>query len=284
MGARLAALLCALTLWAPSASAEEAPVSGPAEVDSGNISYWDRGEDRWFVASKIDVGFLYGRPRFSFGYGKPHNRWIGIDLNPILKGSGLGAWAGIRAALPWIDLRVGGRYFFSFWQAYLEPRESYDSLEIEAQSGNSAQYLSWEAELTFGQRIGIGELVSESALTYVTGVDEGWNVYEGTVKVVVAPPWIWRQRLGYLFQFGPRESIKMGPVVELVGIPERDALVFRAGMVARMRLYDELSVRGTFIPALASPDALGARAGDSFQIGIRWTWATGMPSEEEAER
>jgi len=44
---------------------------------------WSKQSARWFVSSEIDTGFLYVRPRFSAGYGRPHDLWVGVDTNPI---------------------------------------------------------------------------------------------------------------------------------------------------------------------------------------------------------
>jgi hypothetical protein len=51
--------------------------------------------------------------------------------------------------------------------------------------------------------------------------------------------------------------------------------VYRAGALARVFLSPRFEARGTFVPAIVTPDPLGARGGDAFLLGIRWRWATG---------
>ncbi|MEY2933779.1 MAG: hypothetical protein RL033_4528, partial [Pseudomonadota bacterium] len=70
-------------------------------------------------------------------------------------------------------------------------------------------------------------------------------------------------------------TLQIGPVLEVVGVPRRGTLVLRAGGLVRIMLSGDLEARGTFVPALATPDALGARGGDAFLIGVRYRWASG---------
>lgn len=235
---------------------------------------WRDGPYRWFLSGAIDLGVLYFRPRFSGGYGKPHETWLGFDLNPIFSGEGIGAYGGLRFAVPFLDLRLGARYYFTFRRSFLIPRESYDHLQIESRAGPSSRYLALEAELSLDVPIGPTSIVSELAVTSVQFVDDGFYVYEETIKVVTDPPYIWRGRLGYTIDFGPDGLIRFGVVAELVHLPGRDAWVFRAGGIARVSLWHDLEIRGTFIPAILSPDELGADGGDSFNVGLRFRWAT----------
>src|SRR5688572_23826812 len=65
---------------------EPAPVAaGPAVAADPLLQevVWSRQRVRWFGSAELDTGFLYLRPRFSAGYGRPHDTWIGIDTNPI---------------------------------------------------------------------------------------------------------------------------------------------------------------------------------------------------------
>ncbi len=43
-----------------------------------------------------------------------------------------------------------------------------------------------------------------------------------------------------------------------------------------MKLYRQLEARGTFVPVLYSKDALGAAGADTFLVGVRYRWATGL--------
>jgi len=236
---------------------------------------WSQQPERWFVSTEFDAGFLYVRPRFSAGYGRPHDVWVGIDTNPIFSSEGVAGYAGLRIDLPYFNLRVGGRYWYTFRRSFLLPDDSYTVEEIESRAGPRSKFLTWEAELTTGYPLGPGAFLMELAGSYVTGVPEPFNVYEETIRVVVDPPWVWRTRFGYMFAIDPDRTISIGPVVELVGIPKRDAVVYRAGGLARVFMSPSLEARGTFVPAVYYPDALGARGGDTFLLGIRYRWASG---------
>ncbi len=271
MGARIIwlALILTLLLAAPASAADpSAPATeAPAEAEA---------DTRWFVASTIDVGVFYFRPRASFGWGLPFESWLGMDVNPLVSSEGYGAWAGLRFALPAVDLRVGARHFRTFRRSFLPQQEEYDRIDIELRDGPDSRYTSLEAELTWSLPFGrLGRLFGEAALTYVTGVPDGYNVYEERIRLVLQTPWVWRGRLGFAVRTALGGALTLGPVFEVVGNPGRPSTVLRFGAVARLKLYDDLEVRGTFIPVMLSPDNLGLKGGDSFQIGLRWRWATG---------
>ena len=230
-----------------------------------------------FFATSIDVGFLYFRPRVSLGFGQPFSTWFGLDANPIISSEGAGGWLGLRAALPNINLRFGGRYFHSFRRSYLRPQNTYTITDIENRSGPASSYLSMEAELTGNFPAGPGMLHAELTATSVLLVDRGYYIYEETIRVVLNPPYVWRARIGYSLPFGQNGLFRVGGVVEMVGIPNRDQVVLRGGLVVRVPLFQNLEARGTFIPVWASPDTLGLAGGDSFLVGIRYRWATGQP-------
>ena len=118
------------------------------ERDGSKTSYWASGTTRPFLSTSIDVGYLYLRPRVSLGYGTPFSKWIGIDLNPAAGIRFLGGYAGFRASLPRIDLRVGARYTWAFQQHFLAPNLNFHRLDIESQALERSQYTTLEAELT----------------------------------------------------------------------------------------------------------------------------------------
>ncbi len=254
--------------------ADELPPLPPAEPDHPTMP-WSRQPARWFFSSEIDTGFLYVRPRISTGFGRPHDAWAGIDANPIFSSEGIASYLGLRFDLPYVNLRVGGRYWYTFRRSFLLPERSYSVEDIELRIGPPSRFLTWEAELTTNVPLGLGALLLELAGSYVSGVDDGYYVYEETIRVVVDPPWVWRTRVGYTFPLDRDRTMVLGPVLEAVGIPKRDTVVYRAGALARVFLSPSLEARGTFVPAVFTPDPLGARGGDAFLLGIRYRWATG---------
>lgn len=244
----------------------------PAFIDTT----WNRPPARLFLSTEIDVGVSYGRPRVAIGYGLPHRFWGGIDFNPILTTNALGAYGGVRFASPVVDLRVGGRYFYGLYRSYLPIQESYTREDIDFRGGSHAQYWEAESELTLNVPVGPGSIVSETALTRVWGVPDDRYVYEETIHVVAAPPYIWRQRLGYVLPFLRGRELRVGAIVEVLGVPERDdGRIWRGGLVVRFKLFDDLELRANLVPVIASPDNLGIAGGDFGEFGVRWRWATG---------
>ena len=234
---------------------------------------WSRQPARWFGAFEFDAGFLYLRPRFELGYGKPHSSWVGLDLNPIFTDEGVAGYAGLRIAQPYWHLRAGGRAWYTFYRSFLVPQYSYSVEDIERQVGPRSRFLTWEAELGADLPLGPGEVEAEVAGSYVTRVPDGFYVYEETLRVVVNPPWVWRARVAYLWEYFAH-TLQLGPVVEAAGVPRRGTVVLRAGGLVRITLSGDLEARGTFIPPVATRDALGTRGGDAFLVGIRYRWAT----------
>lgn len=267
--------LCLLMLAAPARAGDGKGDEAVAAVDWP--SYWERGKPRHFIAAMVDVGLLYFRPRLAAGFGLPHHNWVGLEANPLISGEGVGGWAGLRAALPFADIRLGGRYRYAFRRSFLKPQETYTREEIEDRQGPHSTYVSLEAELSGYVPVGPGVVLWEVAGTAVQGVDDGYYVYEETIRVVLDPPLVWRARVGYALRLPFLKRLSAGVVFEVVGVPKREeVLVLRGGIVMRMKLYRQLEARGTFVPVLYSKDALGAAGADTFLVGVRYRWATGL--------
>ena len=62
---------------------------------------------------------------------------------------------------------------------------------------------------------------------------------------------------------------------EVIGVPGRDAVVVRGGLVALVRINAELDVLAQLLPVIASPDDIGLHGAEFNQLGVRWRWATG---------
>lgn len=242
----------------------------PAFIDTS----WNQPPARPFLSTEVDVGVSYARPRVSFGYGRPHRHWGGVDLNPILTANALGAYGGLRYASPYVDFRTGLRYFYGLYRSYLPIQDSYTGQDIDFRGGDNSQYLTYESELTLTIPVGPGVVTSETAGSRLWGVPDDRYVFEETVHVVAAPPHLWRQRIGYVVGLLPRGELRLGVVGEVVGIPNRDALVWRGGLIVRFRLFDDLELRANFVPVIASPDRIGIAGGDFGEFGVRWRWAT----------
>lgn len=252
---------------------------GRALLDGIRRKSWAMQPVGRFLSGRIDLGLFFLRPRISLGYGRAHDLWAGIETNPIITNEGIAIYAGLRLALAYFDVRLGGRYQYAFRRSFLGPQADYERDDIELREGPRSSYLTWEIEATssipIGRsgRFGAGNLFAEVGLAAVTGVKDGWWVYEETIRAVIKPPWVWRAMIGYLLRPLDSGALRVGPVVQAVGIPGRDIVVWRAGVLARMRLAYNLELRGNFVPVASSRDHLGFAGADAFQLGIRYLWA-----------
>lgn len=236
---------------------------------------WNEDPARAFAALTIDAGYLYLRPRVALGYGTPFDSWVGIEANPLFSPAGYGGYGGARFAVRYVDLRVGGRYFAGFQHAYLDPKGSYDRLDLDTVHHAKAHYYTLEAELNVVIPVGPGDILATGSVSSVASVPAGQYVFEETLRVVVDPPLVWRARGGYLFRFGAHLQHSIGPVVDILDVPNRDdSLTVRLGPVMRMQLSRHFDVRGSFVTTVSSPDRLGLVGGDFTELGVRFRTAT----------
>jgi hypothetical protein len=247
----------ACLLWATPSAAEPEP-----------------GRARPFVATTIDAGYLYLRPRVSAGYGVPFRLWAGVDLNPIAQGTGLGAYSGLRFQIPWFDLRIGARGFFAFDHTFLPAQPHYSSADLNLATGNPARYVTLEAELSGGIPAGPGNILLVLTASDVLGVPSGDFVYEETLRVITDPPMLYRARTGYALSFGREGVAHAGVVTEVLVLPKRDSLVFRAGLIASFAIDAHLEALALLVIPVASPDSIGILGGDYGELGLRYRWAT----------
>ena len=251
------------------------PTPEDALIDPRMARSWGTLPPRAFVATTVDVGFVYLRPRLSLGYGRPFTEWVGFDANPIASQAGLGAYAGLRVEIPHLDFRFGPRYFSSFEHTYLATQRNYSRLDLEKASGPASRTLTLEAELDLTFDIGPGRLLLRGSGSYVSGVPDGDSAFEETLHIIVDPPLVWRARLAYVFKFGARNQHSLGPAIDLLDVPKRDdSRTIRVGPILRLQLSRRVDVRGSFIFTVVSPDRIGLAGGDFTELGVRYRWAS----------
>lgn len=237
---------------------------------------WSGSTSRLFLSTTVDAGYLYARPRASFGYGQPHFKWFGVEANPIFSNNGVAGWVGVRGALPVLDVRAGGRTGYSFQRSYLDPIEHFARIDLERSNGNHAKYTTLEAEVTTSVSTRIGDFSALASVSYVTGVPDGSYVFEEQLRVIVDPPWVYRVRGQYGFHPIPgRRNVSVGGAVDVLVVPNRSEMLLRAGIVARVVLSRALEIRGSFVPSILSKDTIGLVQSDFTELGLRWRWATG---------
>lgn len=246
-------------------------------IDRNMTKSWELDGPRPFFSAMVDVGYLYLRPRVALGYGKPFHKWIGIEANPSMSAQSTGGYAGLRLDIPFFDLRVGARQTYSFNRSYQTPNTHYRRYDLESTEKDRTFITTLETEANFTVPVGPGVILGLLSLSYLPKVPNGDYVYEETLRVMVQPPWVVRQRLGYMFGFGEHRQASIGPAVDVLEIPERRSVVLRAGILARFVLSRSFELRGTFMPRIVSQDALGLLESDFTELGLRWRWATASP-------
>ncbi len=264
------------------------PIDAPPTVglEPGNKrAYWSRGEHRPFVSSILDAGYLYVRPSIAVGFGKPHWRFVQLETSTALSANGAGQFGGLRLAIPYAELRGGLRAQLPFTRTFLVSKASHSRFDLEDRDAPGARYLSIDADLLATVPAFHGSVFALFGGYRLSGVDEGYDVYEELLRVIARNGWILRARLGYAFRLGEQGAVRIGPVVEGLYIHGRDARVIRVGLVATVVLTHNVEVLASFIPTVVSPDAIGVAGGDFGQLGVRIRWgAPATPHTEEEDK
>jgi hypothetical protein len=251
------------------------PPEAPMQTPMMHDRHWLDDPIRPFLAATVDVGYLYLRPRLSFGYGRPFTLWAGVDVNPIVTQNYLGAYGGLRLQVPWFDIRVGARAANAFQHHYLVPQDHFHSQDLIEANGKSAQYLTLEAELSGAIPAGPGSVLLVLTASSVQLVPKGDYVYEETLRVIVSPPQLYRARVGYALRFLSEGNARVGVVAEVLEIPDRQAQVYRAGVVATFGIDDHLEAVGLLVVPVWGPDSIGIAGGDYGELGLRYRWCSG---------
>jgi len=262
----------------------DSPTTASSGIEQSSMAtYWQRGRVRPFLAATFELGFAYLRPQLAAGYGRPHWLWAGVEAYPVASPSGFGQYFGIRGALPFLSLRAGARYYRSFDRTFLEIKETYDRLDLDTETGRTSQYLAIEGEALGTIPLPVGNIFAVATGYYVRllpNIDR--YVFEESLHVVMAPPYVWRTRLGYAFGLGPDGAIRLGVAGDIIGLPERDEIVVRAGVIGSVVMTQHIDAQVSFIPVWLSPDTLGLAGGDFGQLGVRFRFATDSDSPNPA--
>lgn len=236
--------------------------------------YWDLGRVRWFAATTAEVGYIYLRPKFDLGYGRPFWKWIGIQAYPLISLTGTGGYAGVHAVVPGLTFRVGSRYVLPFRRTLLPPQKHYSRSDLDREGGPRADYWALDAEATVTIPGPIGSAFMVFSGTRTLGVDDDYYFWEQGLRSIMKPPYIARARLGYLFAFGPNSAIRLGAVAEVIGLPGRSEFIIRGGLLSSVLINAHLEAQFSLIPAIVSPDTIGLAGADFGQLGVRFRWAT----------
>lgn len=237
--------------------------------------HWKRERSRPFLSIRGDVGFLYFTPRVSVGYGEPFYRWAGLDVVPSVTPQSGGGYVGPRLQLDWFELRADARFVHAFGAQYLTPEPSFTIVNLDEFGGSTENYVDLEVEATAAIPAGPGSILASFMAESIQFVPKGVDIYEETLHVVAAPPQLYRARLGYAFLLGREHTARLGPLVEDIELPDRQARVVRVGLTGSFAIDDHLAVVATVLVPVYSPDSLGLAGADYTELGVRYRWATG---------
>jgi hypothetical protein len=265
----------AFAIDSPEVLPSPTPPSGASGIDhTSPRAYWGRGAPGPFAAGTLELGWAYARPRIAVGWGRPYYRHLSLEGQPLISPNGAGAYLGVKGAVPWLELRTGTRYFAPFQRSLLDERTSHDRLSIEKPDGQTAAHVVLEAEMAGAAPVPGGGPFWVLSVYHVPGIEEGFHMYEESLKVVIQPPWVWRARFGYSVRFGKDDAINVGVAEEVIVNPGRHEYVLRAGVLCGVQVSQNVDVQATFLPVISSPDSLGLAGADFGHLGIRWRFAT----------
>jgi hypothetical protein len=284
----VSALLTVRAVLAEDPSPPEAPLPFPALAQGPEPvmtpGHWTVDPARPFISLRLDMGYLYFKPRLSFGYGKPFSVWAGIDVVPSVTPDSGGGYSGLHLQLDWFELRAGARFVHDFGGQFLTPEASFTIVDLDEYTGHNVNYLDLEAEAAAAIPAGPGNILVAALVESIQLVPKGFDVYDETLHVVVAPPPVYRARLGYSFILGREHTGRVGPLVEDLELPDRQARVIRVGLTGSFDIDDHLQLVATVVVPVYSPDSLGLLGADYTELGIRYRWATGhthaLPEEK----
>ncbi|MFO0552764.1 MAG: hypothetical protein U0271_30510 [Polyangiaceae bacterium] len=280
------ALGAALSTAALSARAQDfrtlpANATPPPGTRTDDVSrsgpYWSAGPYRPFVAGSFKTGGIGIDTEIAVGFGKPHYLWAGLELDTGLSLRGATEWLGVKVGTPWATIRFGPRYFTAFSQRLIaETKGPVTRAALDVDEAPRTHYLSIDAEAAFQIPLpASGSLGLVLTANDVMFVQEGYWVFEDSLRVVVEPGFVGRARLSYLTGVGLYDTLYVGGVIEVLGNPGRDYVNVRLGPAVTVALTHHLEAYGVAVLSVFNPDEIGLAGADLGQIGLRYRWATG---------
>ncbi|MGZ3473050.1 MAG: hypothetical protein ACXWUG_01275 [Polyangiales bacterium] len=266
MAAGASALLLSLALVNPAHRLNE--------LKEKPLSYWEPGDFRPFVSTRIDASLNFAKGNIAVGYGKPHWIWIGVEGFALTTTEFTAAYAGVRASTPVLDIAYGVRDNRSYFRNFLVPAEHHTLEDRRADIYPRQRYLATELEIS-----GLGPVLGGYAI-WAVNIDrildapQGVHIYEESLRAV-ARKWLVSTRIGYVYPFGPDGMVKAGVMGEYVALPDRPSNVLRLGPATVLTITEHLEMLFLLCLPVASPDSLGIAAGTYAVLSLRYRWATG---------
>ena len=214
------------------------------------------------------------RTELNLGIGKPHHEWAGVELTSNLSLRGLSEFLGIRAVMPWANVRFGSRFVSLFSQRLIPEKEVVTRTDLDADDGLKSHYLTVDGEVNFNIPLPVGTLGLGGGAYGLFFLPKGYFVLEENLRTVVAAPFVARGRASYLFGVGTPDTLQIGGVAVIVN-PARELVNVRVGPAVAVSLTHHFEAVGVAVFSVFNPDEIGLAGADLGQIGLRYRWATG---------
>lgn len=252
-----------------------APPAGGRSDIGVDQPYWGASKPRWFAAVVFETAGISGRTELDVGYGKPHHLWGGLEVSTALALSGLQGYAGLRFTIPWMTLRFGPRFWTALGQKLVEPADVITRPMLDAFEGFRTRYLALDGDASFQIPLPIGAIGVLVSASGIFGVEDGYYVFENSLRVVMEPPFVGRARMTYLAGIGNPATFRLGGLVEGIYNPGREMVNIRVGPAVAVSLTHHLEAVAAAAISIFNPDEIGVAGADLGQIGLRYRWATG---------
>lgn len=284
MNRAIAASMASLVLLtARMAEAQDVGNAGasvsPPSVGRSDIGtdrpYWGAAPSRLFAAGAFETAGIGARTELDLGYGKPHHRWIGLELATSLSLKGMAASGYVHGQMPWGHFRFGPRFFTGLNQKLIPEVDVVTRPLLEVNDGLRSKYLSLDGELAGNIPLPFGSIGLVGNVYGILTVPEGYYVFEDATRTVIDPPWIGRARISYLAPIGKPATLRVGGLAEVIFNPERELVNIRTGPAVAVALTHHLEAIGVAAFSVFNRDEIGLSGADFTQIGFRYRWATG---------
>jgi hypothetical protein len=258
----------------PKSQSDQAGLASGVDIAS-KLPYWGAGGTRSFVAASFEAGVIYYRTVVAAGYGRPHWSWIGAEGYSVISPDGGSFYAGLRGTLPQFEVRLGARQTFTIDDYVLPPQETYTRIDADYENTVRSRYLAMEAEMSGSIVLGEGAVFGAATFYSVFNAPEPYYLYEEATKVIMARPYLFRLRAGYVTKPTWEGTLKVGVAGEVIGDPGRGAFHVRLGPAFSVALTHHLDATGTLGVIVSSPDSIGLLGADLGSLALRYKWATG---------
>jgi hypothetical protein len=267
------ALVCAASISCRAAAQKAPPVPPAASTQPTSITqYWSTARTRVFVSGVADLGAL-ARVRGSFGYGKPHWTWGGIEAEAVSTSEvGFGV-VRARLALLIADLAIAYRHTWSYRRSFLTREQRYEDADLR--TGPLARYHSLDMWLWGVIPAGSGYVDWEFEALRVY-VPSGVDVYEEWLRTPLRPPWGTVCRLGYVHMFFD-QRVSAGAIGEWVW-PGPTGSVYRVGPLLSYAFGPHWDFTLLLTAVVYGPDELSFFNGLWGTARFRFKFASGEPA------